>query len=135
MESAISSVGIYLALNALIMIWFAKSTGELRRKHKILIGDGGNLHLIRTMRGHANAAENIPMFMLALLVAALMGMPTFGVHIFGIVFTVGRATHAYYFIKEDAPVIYRFAGFGIALVAMALLLLGLLTHGIWSLIV
>lgn len=127
----LSAVGIYAALNMAILIWLANETGKLRRKHKVAIGDGGVKHLTRIIRGHANAVENMPMFLVMLMIAALMGMPVIAIHLLGLVFTIGRAAHAWHFIQEDASFKTRFGGFGLAFLAQAALLLGLLGHGLW----
>ncbi|MFK8033931.1 MAG: MAPEG family protein [Hyphomicrobiales bacterium] len=124
-------VGIYAALCTFLLIWLGNSTGSLRRKHRVAVGDGGQKHLIRIMRGHANAAENIPITILMLAVAALIGTPTFVLHILGLLFVLGRALHAWHFIQEDAPNWQRFGGFGLAALVTVLLALGLLAHGIW----
>ena len=130
---ALSAVGIYTALNMAILLWIATETGRLRGKHKVSIGDGGVKHLIRIIRGHANAIENMPMFFIMLLVAALLGMPVLAAHVLGIVFTIGRGLHAWHFIQEDAPGWQRGGGFGLSFLAQVVLLFGLLGHGLWTL--
>lgn len=124
-------VGIYAALCTILLVWLGNSTGSLRRKHRISVGDGGHKHLIRVMRGHANAIENIPITILMLAIAALIGAPTFVLHILGLLFVIGRALHAWHFIQEDAPGWQRIAGFAISALVTVLLALGLLAHGIW----
>lgn len=133
-QTALSAVGIYVTLNFLILFWFAYATGTLRRVHKVAIGNGGNKHLERTMRGHANATENMPIFLIGLTIGALIGMPVVAVHLLGLIFTIGRAIHATYFIRENAPFKLRAIGFGIAYLAMILLFAGLLVHGIWAIL-
>lgn len=133
MNEALSAAGIYVALNCIILFWLTNATGKLRRTHKVLIGDGGNAHLIRIIRGHANAVENMPMFFIPLVIGALIGMPVLAVHILGGLFTIGRALHASHFIAETAPLQTRFAGFGISFLAHIVLVLGLLAHGLWTL--
>ena len=130
---ALSAVGIYTALNMAILLWIATETGRLRGKHKVSIGDGGVKHLIRIIRGHANAIENMPMFFIMLLVAALLGMPVVAAHVLGAVFTIGRALHAWHFIQEDAPGWQRGGGFGLSFLAQVVLLIGLFGHGLWML--
>lgn len=127
-------VGIYTALNMLILIWIGNATGSLRRKHRIAIGDGGNKHLIRIMRGHANAVENMPITLLMLAMAALIGAPAIAVHILGLMFTIGRGLHAWHFIQADAPGWQRFGGFGLSALASLVLALGLLAHGVWRVV-
>ncbi|PCJ90722.1 MAG: glutathione S-transferase [Hyphomicrobiales bacterium] len=128
--SALAIVGIYTALNTFILVWLSHATGNLRRKHRISIGDGGNKHLTRIMRGHANAIENMPITLLMLAIAALIGTPIFVLHIMGILFTIGRVLHAWHFIQEDASMKSRFAGFGLSFIVSAILAFGLLAHGL-----
>lgn len=128
---ALSAVGIYAALNMAILLWIAAATSRLRGKHKVSIGDGGVKHLVRIIRGHANAIENMPMFLIMLAVAALLGMPALAVHGLGLIFSIGRALHAWHFIQEDAPGWQRGGGFGLSFLAQVVLLIGLLGHGLW----
>ena len=72
---AAAAVGLYAALNVLILLWLTIATSRLRGRYKVLVGDNGVPHLIRIMRGHANAVENMPMMMVLMLVAALLGTP------------------------------------------------------------
>lgn len=131
-QTALSAVGIYAAICFFIITWLANAIGILRRKHRIAIGHGGNKHLERTMRGQANAVENMPIFLIGLLIAALMGAPVWVIHILGLLFSVGRIMHAYHFIQEHAPIRLRFVGFGVAFVATIVLYIGLAGHGIWA---
>ncbi|MCY0094341.1 MAPEG family protein [Hoeflea ulvae] len=130
----LAAVGIYAALNMAVLIWISVETGRLRGKHKVSIGDGGVKHLTRIMRGHANAVENMPMFFVLLLVAALLGMPLMAAHVLGAGFTIGRALHAWHFIQEDAPGWQRGGGFTLSFLAQAVLLVGLFGHGVWTMI-
>lgn len=134
LTAALSATGIYVALNMAILIWIGVETGRLRAKHKVFVGDGGVTHLIRIIRGHANAIENMPMFLIMLLIAALLGMPVLAVHGLGVIFTIGRAFHAWHFIQEDAPRWQRGGGFGLSFLAQMVLLFGLLGHGLWMMV-
>ena len=127
---ALAVVGIYAALNMAILIWIAVQTSRLRGKYKVSIGDGGVKHLVRIVRGHANAIENMPMFFVLLIIAALLGMPALAAHGLGLVFTIGRALHAWHFIQEDAPGWQRGGGFTLSFLAQLVLLIGLLGHGL-----
>ena len=129
-QTAFATVGLYAALNTFILLWLTAATGRLRRKHRVLIGDGGVAHLIRVMRGHANAVENMPMMMVLLLVAAALGAPVLALHLLGLSFTAGRAIHAWHFIQEDGAPWQRSVGFGVAGLAMVVAALGILAHGL-----
>jgi len=127
---AFAIVGIYAALNTFILLWISIATGRLRARHKVSIGDGGVPHLVRILRGHANAIENMPMFFLLLAVAAVMAAPAWLLHLLGLVFTIGRVIHAWHFIQEDAPGWQRGAGYGLTFLALVVLALGVLGHAI-----
>lgn len=132
---ALSAVGIYAALNMAILIWIAVETTRLRVKYKVSIGDGDIKHLTRIIRGHANAIENMPIFLIMLVVAALLGMPALAVHGLGLIFTIGRGFHAWHFIQEDAPSWQRGGGYGLTFLPQLILLVGLVGHGLWMMVV
>jgi uncharacterized membrane protein YecN with MAPEG domain len=128
MENAIAIVGLYAGLNTLILLWIAASTGQLRAKHKVFIGDGGVPHLTRILRGHANAMENVPMALILMLIMAGLHAPIYVLHGFGIVLTIGRFFHAMHFIKEDAPGWQRALGATTSLLLLAVGALGVIGH-------
>ena len=148
-QTAFAAVGIYAALNCFVLFWLVNATGQLRRRHKILIGDGGNAHLIRVMRGHANAAENMPIMLILLLVAAAMGAPVAAhsgrsaradaaaigtpvsaIHALGIAFTIGRVLHAQHFTLERAPQWQRSVGFMLGALSTLVAALGVLAYAL-----
>ena len=55
-------------LAALINIWLAVRVGQVRTRHKVSMGDGGNESVIAAMRAHANFVEYTP-FVLVLIAA------------------------------------------------------------------
>jgi len=132
-DPALTAVGLYAGLCMLIMFWLANAIGTLRRAHMIAVGDGGNKHLARIMRGQANAAENMPLFLIMLAIGALTVVPLVAVHGLGLAFVIGRALHAWHFIQKRAPLWQRFVGFGVAALATFGLALWLIGAGLWSL--
>ena len=130
---ALAAAGLYAGLSMLILFWLANETGKLRRAHKILVGDGGNKHLARIMRGSANAAEYMPLFLILLVIGALTGISTWVVHALGLSFVAGRALHAWYFIQARAPLWQRLVGFGVAALATFGLAIWLIIAGLMSL--
>ena len=130
MENAIAVVGLYAGLNTLIFLWIAVSTGQLRAKYKVPIGDGGILHLTRILRGHANALENVPMAIILMLVMAGLNTPIFVLHGFGIALTLGRFVHAMHFINEDAPGWQRAMGATLSMLVLTLGALGVIGHAV-----
>lgn len=125
-QTAIATVGLYAVLNMAILFWLVLATSRLRGRYKVSIGDGGVAHLERIMRGHANAVENMPMTMLLLLIAALLGTSVVALHLLGIAFTIGRMLHAWHFIEEKGARWQRQIGFSLSglatIVAMAIVL-------------
>jgi uncharacterized membrane protein YecN with MAPEG domain len=83
------------AAAALLNIWIASRVGTLRRRHKILIGDGSNPLLTARMRAHGNFSEYVPLFVILLgLVELAEGSPAWlwGV---GALFVLGRILHVF----------------------------------------
>lgn len=127
---SIAIVGLYVGLNALILIWLSTSTIRLRGKYKISIGDGDNKHIFRIMRGHANAVENMCVVLFLLLIMAAIGTPVLVLHGFGLVFTFARLIHAWHFIQDDAPRWQRYYGTLLTLIVTLVLALGVIGHSI-----
>lgn len=124
-------VGFYIGLNALILVWISAATAKLRGKYKISIGDGGNKHMLRIMRGHANAIENMGIVLLLLLAMAALGTPPLVLHGFGLVFTFSRFIHAWHFIQDDAARWQRFYGAVLTLVVTLALAIGVIGHSVY----
>ncbi len=59
------------ALLGLLLVVLAARVSQLRIRHKILWGDGGNPTLMRAIRAHGNTAEYAPIFLLLALVYEL----------------------------------------------------------------
>ena len=115
----LAAVAIYAGLNSAVLIWLAVQTGRIRNQEKVFMGDGGNARMIRVMRGHANAIEFIPITLICMTLAALLGTPALVIHGLGIMLTAGRILHALHFTAGDAPGWQRFGGTGLSFLAMA----------------
>ncbi|MCB1425542.1 MAG: MAPEG family protein [Zhengella sp.] len=126
--TALAATALYAALNALILLALTGATGRHRVRMRIMMGDGGDAHLVRLLRGHANAIEAMPMFFVMLGAGVALGAPALAVHALGLPFTIGRALHAWHFIQKDAPAWQRGAGFGLSFLAFIVLSIGLLAH-------
>jgi uncharacterized protein len=85
---------LYASLAVLLIVRLSLSVIKLRRKNRILVGDGGNEELQLAIRTHANALEYIPITLLLLLTLELNGAPKILIHIFGSTLLVGRIFHA-----------------------------------------
>jgi uncharacterized membrane protein YecN with MAPEG domain len=85
---------IYASLLALLIVRLSLSVIKLRRKNRIIVGDGGNEELQLAIRTHANALEYIPITLLLLLTLELNGAPKILIHILGATLIIGRIIHA-----------------------------------------
>ncbi|MBO0902151.1 MAPEG family protein [Jiella sonneratiae] len=114
----LATVAIYAALNTAVLIWLAVATGLVRQREKVYMGDGGNPRMIRVMRGHANAVEFIPITLICMVLAALLGTSALILHGLGILLTIGRVIHALHFTAADAPAWQRMGGTSLSFLAM-----------------
>lgn len=118
--------GIYAALAVLLVLVLAVRVSLRRGVARVGLGDGGDADLIRRIRVHANAVENLPLALLLLLVLELDQTRPLWLHVFGCVLIVGRILHAIGLSRSSMESAGRFLGtvltWGVMLV-MALLLL------------
>jgi len=64
-----------------------------RRKHRVLLGDGGVAEMTVATRAFGNAAEYTPAGIGALILLALVGAPAWAVHLVGSAMFIGRLIH------------------------------------------
>lgn len=94
-----------------------------RRASGVALGDGEDKILLRRMRGQANAAEQMPMTLMALLAAELIGGSTFLLGLFALIFCAGRAAHGYGFGWLEHSVPLRMYGMLASISGSALVLI------------
>jgi uncharacterized membrane protein YecN with MAPEG domain len=123
-------VGFYTGLNALILLWITMKTIALRAKYKVSVGDGGNNHLHRIMRGHSNALENIMIVLIMMVIMAVLGTPSYVLHGFGLALTISRMMHAYHFVQEDAARWQRYYGSVISVLLLLAAAVGVIGHSL-----
>ena len=80
---------------AVLHIWLAARVSQMRNRHKVSIGDGGNEALIRRMRAHANYGENMPVVLILLALLELAGGDARILWAAAIIFIVARLLHAF----------------------------------------
>lgn len=118
--------GIYAALATLLVLILAGRVSLRRGAARVGLGAGGDEDLLRRIRAHANAVENLPLALLLLLVLELDQTRPLWLHVFGCVLIVGRIAHAIGLSRSASESPGRFLGtvltWGVMLV-MALLLL------------
>ncbi len=107
---SMASAGLYVGLNALLLLMLTLHVARARRRLQISFGDGGSTDMQRAIRAQLSAAESIPAALVLLLVLAGLGSPPWGLHAYGAAFTLGRLLHAAHFMIEDGPVWLRDIG-------------------------
>ena len=92
----LEAAALYAGVNILILLVLAVLVIAGRRRHKIVLGDGGNAEFNRAVRAHANAAEYIPAALVGLVALALFdpATPLWLIHSAGLSLTLGRILHA-----------------------------------------
>jgi uncharacterized membrane protein YecN with MAPEG domain len=78
---------------ALINIWLAYRVGQVRHRHKVSVGDGGNAEVTARMRAHANFAEYAPIILILLALLELAQGSQWRFWLYGAAFVVARIAH------------------------------------------
>jgi uncharacterized protein len=123
--------GLYAAIAALMIVFFAVRVTLRRRTLKVGIGNGGDAILAQRVRVHANAAEYLPIALLLLLILELNQTQPLLLHVFGCLLILGRLFHAYGLSTSAGVTPGR--GIGIALTWGTMAVMALLL--IWQVLV
>ncbi len=108
------------AAAAVLHIWLAARVSQLRVRHKVSIGDGGNEALIRRMRAHANYGESMPVVLILLALLELAGGDVRILWAAAILFIVARILHGFGMDRQSPS---RLRMFGMIGSTVALLIL------------
>lgn len=117
--------GIYAALATLLVLVLALRVSAIRHGKRVGIGDGGDPDLLRRVRAHANALENLPLALILLLLLELNRTAPPWLHGFGCALLLGRVLHAFGMSLQSGASFGRFVGTlltWLAMFAMAVLL-------------
>ncbi|MDD3764064.1 MAG: MAPEG family protein [Nevskiales bacterium] len=113
----------------LLALWFlVLSARVIQKRDKVSLGDGGDPHLLRRIRGHANFAEYVPLILLMIGMLELGGMRAWVLHLLGATLLVARVLHGVALSFTDKWKFGRFYG---TLLTFILLLVGALLT-IWQ---
>ncbi|HYD45090.1 MAG TPA: MAPEG family protein [Phenylobacterium sp.] len=114
MELLIGAAGraaaLWVGLHLLLLLVLSLLVTRQRRKHKVVIGDGGVAELALAQRAFGNATEYAPPAMAALAVMALVATPPLAIHIAGFVLFASRVAHAIGISRSEALTFGRGAG-------------------------
>ena len=102
MGDGIHAAGLWAALNVILLLVLSGLTSANRRKHRVSVGDGGNTTMAFASRAFGNAAEYMPIALIALALLALTGHQTGIIHAIGGTFFLGRLLHAWGMLSTRA---------------------------------
>jgi uncharacterized membrane protein YecN with MAPEG domain len=100
---------LYGSLNAIFNIVLARRVSNLRRKHRVSVGQGEDRELLVAIRVHGNNAEFVPLALVMLLLAELCGGASLWLHMIGGSLFIARVAHAVG-MGRRAPNVPRFSG-------------------------
>lgn len=104
------AAALWAGLHLLLLLALSLLVTRQRRKHKVLIGDGGVAELALAQRAFGNASEYIPPAMAALAVMALVAAPPLAIHLAGFVLFASRVSHAVGISRSETLTIWRGVG-------------------------
>lgn len=84
---------VFVAVFLLLQVVITNVVGYRRLKTGIHFLDGGDLALTRRMRAHGNFTETVPIALVGMLTAELLGAPAPILWIGGMLLVVGRIWH------------------------------------------
>lgn len=100
---------LYGALNAILNIYLANNVSTARRKHGVSVGTGESKELLLASRIHSNNAEFVPLAIVMMLLAEMLGGAGVLLHVYGGLLLLARLLHAYG-MPRKAPNPFRFTG-------------------------
>jgi hypothetical protein len=121
---SVSITALYAGILALMIVALGINVTRHRVKFRVSLGDGGNPELLRMIRVHANAAENIPLAIMLMALYELNGGWHLAMHIIGIALIVGRILQSWNMWTTEIAGFGRRAGQGLtwlSIIALALL--------------
>lgn len=93
--------GLYAGCLGILLVLLSLNVIRFRRRNRVALGENGNFELTRAIRAHANFVEYTPMFLVLLALAEFQNLPAIAVHLFGVVFVIGRVLHAYSLLMHE----------------------------------
>jgi hypothetical protein len=121
---SVAITALYAGILALIFVALAVNVTRHRVKFRVSLGDGGNPELLRMIRVHGNAAENIPFAVLLMALYELDGGGHLALHVIGIALIVGRVLQSWNMWSTEIAGLGRRTGQGLtwlSIIALALL--------------
>lgn len=110
---------IYAALLAVLLLLLTRLVIAARRAKRVSLGDGGEDSLQRRIRAHGNFVEYVPMALLLIAFAEMLGAASLIVHALGIGLLVGRIAHASAILPAEMNLTRRIIGMALTLTTIA----------------
>ena len=85
---------LYASLAAVLIVWLSLQVINVRRAKKISLGDGNDDELKTVMAAQENALNYVPITLLLLFALEYNNGYLIVVHVFGLLFMLGRVIHA-----------------------------------------
>lgn len=127
---ALPVTALFAGILALWVVYLAFQVVGFRRGERVVLGDGGSDQGQRLIRGHANAIETIPLFLVLLGLTEGLGAPDYALYLLGGLFTLGRLLHGLHFLKARQDLTLRFVGMLLTIISTVLAALGLIAHSV-----
>jgi len=89
------AAALWVGLTLFVLLVLSVLVVRQRRKHGVVLGDGGVPELTQAIRAFGNASEYVPAGMAALATMAVVGVLPAAIHITGALLFVGRLLHGF----------------------------------------
>jgi uncharacterized protein len=119
----------------LLTLWFAVLSARVvqRRQGGITLGDGGDPHMLRLIRGHANFAEYVPLILLLMALLELGHTSRYLLHALGITLVIARLLHGYALSFTQQFRFGRFYGAGLTFLVLVVCAVACIWQGVHGL--
>lgn len=115
--SPIQTAAFWSGLLVLLLVILSVRVVLARRRHRVVLGDGGVPQVNLACRVFGNAAEYIPVGIAALAVLAMLGLPSLAIHVIGGGLFGGRLAHAFG-LNDRRPTAGRLLGMVLTYLAL-----------------
>jgi uncharacterized membrane protein YecN with MAPEG domain len=101
---------LYAGLLGLLLLALSVQVVRARRRYRVRLGAGTEEGMQQAIRVQANFTEYVPFAVLLLVLAEITGLPTFAVHVAGILLVASRVLHALGLSRSPGRTFGRFYG-------------------------
>lgn len=120
----------YLGLCCVLVVVLGARVALWRNAHQVGLGDGGDKELLKRVRAHGNAVENLPLLFLLLGGMELTGYPAWLIHSIGAGILISRLAHAWGLSRRSGRSVGRLTGMALTW----LLMLVMAGFAVWGVI-